>query len=73
MRAYNVMHDVIEYMSFFYPLGCSVGEVQKYLNAKNGSNYEYDEVYRFLNYYSTNSSRPFMKVKVNDHIYFLCP
>ena len=42
MRAYNVMHDVTEYMSFFYPLGCSVGEVQKYLNAKNGSNYEYD-------------------------------
>ena len=73
MSANDAMLDAIEYISFFYPLGCSVGEVQKYLNAKNGTAYKYKEVYRFLNYYSTYSRRPFIKGKVNDHIYFLCP
>ena len=34
MSANDAMLDAIEYISFFYPLGCSVGEVQKYLNAK---------------------------------------
>ena len=34
MSANDAMLDAIEYISFFYPLGCSVGEVQKHLNAK---------------------------------------
>jgi hypothetical protein len=73
MSANDAMLDAIEYISFFYPLGCSVGEVQKYLNAKNGTAYKYKEVYRFLNYYSTSSNRPFIKMKINDNTYFLYP
>ena len=73
MSANDAILDAIEYISFFYPLGCSDGEVQKHLNANNGTAYKYKEVYRFLNYYSTSSNCPFIKMKVNGNTYFLCP
>lgn len=67
MRRY--INDIIEYLEWFYPYGCTIGEILNYINAKNTTQYTYRNLYNFLNYHSTNNVR-FEKIKTSYGIYF---
>lgn len=70
MKAEDVMHDIMEYMEYYYPQQCRACEIQQYLNSLKGYAYDVNEVFEFMNYWSENKRPSFEKEVINGHAYF---